>query len=420
MAGGWLRQAGSGECVLLSRLHAWYASHADAGLGVVSRLQGLEDRVYEAVYPRVEGVVVVSTCNRFEVYVDSERPGEAWEALQRVLGGFSAHLRGASGLEAARRIARIASGLESVILGEPEVLGQVREAWLKAKERGFTSPLLDRVFHAALNAGRRARRETRIGEGSLGYPSAAVRLAAERLGGLGGRRILVVGTGEAAAAMARIACSGDYGVPEALVVAGRSAEKASRIAGECPRGYASTIEAALTGRYDAALVAVSGSPSLEALPRRAGLVVDISVPPAVPRAPNVVGVEEVGSYARRAAEARAAEAPLVESIIEEELERLVAKLREDRVNPVVEAVARYAAAAAAEEARRTARRLGLGAEGEEYLAVAFRSLAKRLTHPLLEALRAAARSGEPALLPRLILESYKSRLEGVSDGVPEG
>jgi glutamyl-tRNA reductase len=422
---GWLhrgRVAGSvrGDCSLLARLHAWYASHSDAGLEAVASLQGLEERVYEALYPRVEGVVVLSTCNRFEVYVETDRPVEAWEALGQVLGVRAKLLRHVEGFEAARRIARIASGLESLILGEPEILGQVRSAWLKARERGFTSHVLDMVFHAALNAGRRARSETRIGEGSIGYPSAAVRIASERLGGLNDKSVLVVGTGEAAEAIVRIICSGDYGLPSRLVVAGRSLEKASRIASKCPRSYASTITAALDERFDAAFVAVSGAPqSLQGLPERAGLVLDISLPPAVPRASNVVGIDYIGARAREASLARASEVSHVEAIIEEELGRLVAKLREYRVNPVVEAVARYAALAAREEAGRTARRLGLDGEDAEYLEVAFRSLAKRLVHPLLEALRAAAREGEPALLPRLIRESYSKRLRGGGDGVSE-
>jgi len=421
-----LRQDGAagsagGGCSLLARIHAWHASHSDAGLEVVAGLQGSEEGVYEALYPRVEGVVVLSTCNRFEVYVDTDRPAEAWEALKRALGGRAELLGHVEGLEAARRLARIASGLESVILGEPEILGQVRDAWLRARERGLTSHVLDMVFHAALNAGRRARSETRIGEGNIGYPSAAVRIASQRLGGLNGRSVLVVGTGEAAGAIVRIICSGEHGLPSKLVVAGRSLVRASRIASKCPRGVASALAAVLGERFDVAFVAVSGSPqTLQALPERAGLVLDLSLPPAVPRASNVVGIDYIGAEARRASLARAGEVPHVEAIIEEELGRLVAKLREYRVNPVVEAVANYAELAAREEAGRTARRLGLGEAGAEYLEVAFRSLAKRLIHPLLEAVRAAAREGEPALLLSLIQESYSRRLGGDRGGVSEG
>jgi len=407
----------------LERLRAWYASHSDAGLEVVGRLQGVKDRVYEAVYPVSNGVVVLETCNRFEVYADVDSPGLAREALLEALGPLASSLRESSGLDAAVRLARIAAGLESAILGEPEILGQVRRAWLDARRRGLSSRLLDMVFHAALRAGRRAREETRIGEGSTGYPSAAVRLAAARLGGLGGLHVLIVGTGEAASAAARIVCSGDYGVPARLVVAGRSAARAARVVSSHCRGLglaASLSDARLLGPYDLAVVAVSGGPSLAWLPGSARLVVDISVPPAVPAAGNVVGPEAVAEYARRSADARASEIPRVEAIIGEEIDKLIAKLLESRVDPVVAAISRYAEELAAEEALRTARRLGVDGDAAEYLRLALRSYSRKLLHPLLEALRGAARRGEAGPLLEALAAAYTyrgSRRSGVSVGV---
>ncbi len=409
----------------IGRLHVWYVSHSDAGLDVVATLQGAESKVYRALKGVVDGFVVLSTCNRFEVYADVGDPRRAREILGSALGSAARYLREARGMDAARRLARIAAGLESAILGEPEILGQVRSAWLKARDNDGTTRLLDMVFHAALRAGRRARLETRIGQGSLGYPSAAVRLASERLGGLDGRVVLVVGTGDAAASLTRIACSGQHGRPARLLVAGRNqaraADLARRTCGEI--GDSASLGSASHGSYDVAFVAVSQSPTLSWLPERARLVVDISLPAAVPRMPNVVGLEEVAEYARHAAAARMSEVPRVERIIEEELMRLADKLREADVDPLIAAISSYASLLARSEAHRIARRLGLANNGE-YIEAALSSYARKLLHPLFQALRDAARKGDAALLPRLLAEAYEAKLQGgverIVGLVPEG
>jgi glutamyl-tRNA reductase len=401
----------------LERLWTWYASHSDAGLDVVSSLQGVGDRVYEALRGIADGVVVLATCNRFEVYVDTAEPEAVRRVLTSILGGLASKLSEARGVEAAWRLARIAAGLESAVLGEHEILGQVREAWLRARDRGATTRLLDMVFHAALRAGRRARLETGISEGSLGYPSAAVRMAAENLGGLEGARILVVGTGQAAKSMLRIICSGQYGGPAAIVVAGRSRESATRVIRESCKGQPATLdEARRLAPFDVALVAVAGAPDLSWLADAARLVIDISLPRATPRAANVVGLEEVTAYARSMEGARRREIPKVERIIAEELEKLEAKLREIRAEPLIAMITRYAASLSRVEAERTARRLGLTDGGVGYLEKAFESYARKLLHPLMEALRETARRGEAALLTRLLAEAYSSRLEGGKHG----
>ncbi|GAB6147539.1 glutamyl-tRNA reductase [Stetteria hydrogenophila] len=385
-------------------MKVFYASHKDAGLEVVSRLQGLKGRVYDAVYPRVSGVVVLSTCNRFEVYVDGGE-GEALRGLREAVGGLAGEFRLARGAEAARRLLRVAAGLESAILGEPEILGQVRRAWLEARGAGYTTPLLDEAFHAAILAGKRVREETGLSQGTASYPTAAVELAARLLGGLDGARVLVAGTGEAAEGMVAYLCS-KY-EPAMVTVAGRRLEAAARVASRCRAASATRLSPdSIKGRYDAVLVAVSGAPDLSWLSSVGRVVVDISTPRAVR---DAYGLEEVEAVVREAVEMRARHVPQAEAIIEEELEKLMAKLRWRSISPVLEAVNSYAEALAAVEASRIASRLGVDAES---LRVELRSFYRRLLHPLYAALRRAAREGSvPPGLAEAIRGEYLKRLE---------
>ncbi len=387
----------------LAHLRALYVSHKDAGLEVVSRLQGLEAKVYEAVYPRVSGLVVLATCNRFEVYIDGDE-GEALAGLRQVAGDLAGKFRVARDLEAARRILRIAAGLESAILGEPEILGQVRRAWRLAREGGYTTPLLDEVFHAALLAGKRVREETGLSEGTASYSTAAVELASRILGDLNGTSVLVVGTGEAAEGVVAYLCS-KYS-PRKVTVAGRRLEAAARLASRCPSASATLLSPeSLEDSHDAVIVAVSGAPDLSWLSGRGRVVVDISLPKAVR---DAYGMEEVEEIVREAVERRARHVPEAEAIVDEELSKLLAKLRWRAFSPALEALNAYAEALASMEASRLASRLGVDADK---VRAELRSFYRRLLHPLYAAFkRAASNGGIPPGLADTIREEYLKKL----------
>ncbi|MDF2748894.1 MAG: glutamyl-tRNA reductase [Gaiellaceae bacterium] len=149
--------------------------------------------------------VVLSTCNRTELYLVREDSAEelATSTLDELAGGRAVELRPALyrlGDEgAALHLFRVAGGLDSLVPGEGEILGQVRSAY----EAGATGPFLDRLFRQALNVGRRVRVETAIGESPASVPSAAAALAQQVFGELGGRRVLLLGAGKMSQAAAR-------------------------------------------------------------------------------------------------------------------------------------------------------------------------------------------------------------------------
>jgi glutamyl-tRNA reductase len=149
--------------------------------------------------------VLLSTCNRCEYYWTDGQDGEAWlRDLARARGGASdTVLTRHDGMAAVRHLFVVTAGLDSQVLGETEILGQVRRAYDAARAAGTTTREMDLILSAALAAGRRVRRETVLGWHPASVSSSAVNLIAERWGGIGSRRVLVLGAGEAAEGVLR-------------------------------------------------------------------------------------------------------------------------------------------------------------------------------------------------------------------------
>ena len=153
-------------------------------------------------------VAVLSTCNRVEIYAAARDPGRRFEAVPRTLAGLlvrkgapgtsndASHLYAHSETAAVRHLARVAAGLDSMVLGESEILGQVRAAHDQATARRVTGPVLQAVFRAAIGAGRRARAETAIGRMPASVSSEAIRVAECLTGSLAHQHVLIVGTGK--------------------------------------------------------------------------------------------------------------------------------------------------------------------------------------------------------------------------------
>ena len=181
--------------------------------------------------------VVVSTCNRTEVYTTADEPEEASALVRRFVADYHG-LDGATPAEgfrdlvdadAVRHLFRVAGGLDSMIVGESQILGQVRSALAAASAAGTLSAPLSRLFHRAIRAGRRVREETGVGRNALSVSFAAVRLAQTVLGDLSGSRVLLIGAGEAGKLVAEALRK--TGVGE-LTVTNRTARRASALADE--------------------------------------------------------------------------------------------------------------------------------------------------------------------------------------------
>jgi glutamyl-tRNA reductase len=147
---------------------------------------------------------IVSTCNRVELYVGCDDAEAARAAIQQFLSEFhgipgnqlAPHLYSKTGQDAVAHLYRVAAGLDSLVMGEPQILGQVKEAFGVASQMGCTGPLLNKLFHSAFATGKRVRSETPLAEGAVSVSYAAVELARKIFGNLKGRTVLVIGAGE--------------------------------------------------------------------------------------------------------------------------------------------------------------------------------------------------------------------------------
>lgn len=191
-------------------------SHASAPLEVLERLDLSTGRARVAIgglasCAGIDELVALSTCNRAELYLVGEDPDRVGEAAARALAGLggmrpaqlSGALREHRGTQAARHLMRVTAGIESMVIGEAEIQGQVRRAYELALADGSSGRLTNRLFQAALRAARRVRSETAISRAPVSVASVAVDLARRALGGLGGRHVLVIGAGKHAELTAR-------------------------------------------------------------------------------------------------------------------------------------------------------------------------------------------------------------------------
>src|ERR671937_1920448 len=192
-----------------ARLLALGISHKTASLALRERLALPEGRAASVLrelvaHPEIYEAAAISTCNRTELYLVASDPVEAENgalaALSRQAGIPPTELLGSlyspRGMDAVRHLFGVAAGLQSMIVGEAEIQGQVKRAYELALVEGVTGPITNRLFRDALGAGKRARTETAIGRSRISVSTVAVELAAQTLGELESRRVLVIGAGE--------------------------------------------------------------------------------------------------------------------------------------------------------------------------------------------------------------------------------
>jgi len=228
-----MRPASSASLVALSATHRTAGLDARATFAVS---EGGAERFYAAA--REAGLaeaVLLATCNRLEAYVvgDEAAALHARAALARATGtegsSLDAHLRPVPGLLAVEHLFAVAAGLDSQMVGEAEIGGQVKDAYADALARGMTGPVLNRIFQRAFQAAAWARTHTGISQGQVSLGNVAVELAERAFGPLGEARVLVIGTGDAGrrvaqALVSRGACQ--------LTVASRTFENAAGLAAE--------------------------------------------------------------------------------------------------------------------------------------------------------------------------------------------
>jgi glutamyl-tRNA reductase len=313
-----------------------------------------------AARPSAAESVVLSTCNRSEIYVASSDPARAREDLVQFLSeyhgvpadAFAPHLFAFGDADAAQHLFRVAAGLDSLVVGEPQILGQVKDAYQAASDRHCTGPMLSKLFHWSFGVGKRVRTETALGEGAVSVSFAAVALARKIFGRLQGRRVLVVGAGEISTLTAQHLRA--HGVGE-IVITSRTAAHADALAASV-EGRAVPWDGLLAALAAADIViTATGSPrpivtraQVEAVTGRRRpdplFIIDIAVPRDVEAAVGDIeqvflyNVDDLQTIVQENISRRGVEIRQAETIVGEEVAKFVAWQRSRGAIPTVVAL----------------------------------------------------------------------------------
>jgi glutamyl-tRNA reductase len=396
-------------------------SHRSASLAIRERLALAPDEAGALLRAltaggAVEEAVALSTCNRTELYLVA---GDAAAARRAALRALARHagmdVPALRALVSERRegavvehLFAVAAGLDSMVMGEAEILGQLRRAHALAGTAGTCGPVLDRLLRDALGAGRRARAGSAIGRSGASVSSAAVELAREALGSLAGRGVLLVGAGKSSAATARVLRHHGVGV---LRVANRDPTRAEALAGQHGAVVGlETLDEQLVAADLVITATASPRPLIDrpavqrALARRGGrplVLVDLAVPrdvdPAVRAVPGVVLVDldDVERRAARNRAAREADAGRARAILAGEVERFERWRAGRAVAPAVAALHERADEVVRELLARNASHWeSLSPADRERVACLARAVARRLLHEPTLHVKRAAQDGE--------------------------
>ena len=368
----------------------------------------------------VAEAVIVSTCNRTELYWAGPATGEElsrWLESHHGSGiDLAASLYLHSAGHAVEHAFRVASGLDSMVLGEAQILGQLKDAYRIAQQAGSTGPELNKLFQAAFSAAKRVRTETQVGANAVSLASATVSLARRIFADLGEHTALLIGAGEMIALTARhLAAAG----VKRMVIANRTLSRAQTLAAEL-QAYAVDL-AALDRELPAADIVVSCTASLEPLitkaaaaaavrarRRRPVFMADLAVPrdiePAVADLEDVYlfSIDDLQQVVEENRQQREAAALDARKVIEQEVARFLADARAHDAGPAIRTLRQQADAIRAQTVEQGRRMLAAGRPPEEVIEFLGTTLTNRLLHAPTHALRQASETADAALAQTLI------------------
>ncbi len=305
--------------------------------------------------------VIVSTCNRAEIYAACEDGTRARADVTNFISEFTEvpvpdvapHIQDLADIDAARHLFRVAAGLDSLVVGEPQILGQVKDAHAAATDARTAGPVLNRLFHSCFAVGKRVRSETGLGSGAVSVSYAAVALARKIFGDLGGRTVAVIGAGEMGKLTAlHMKAQGVHHVTIVSRTIAHAARTAQAIGGAIAAPWAE-IDAVLGASDIVISAAGAATPILTKAhvesvmrPRRNRplFVIDIALPRDVEPAAGEIeqvflyNIDDLQTTVRENLARRASEVTRAEAIVEEEVVRFAAWFRSRGAIPTIVAL----------------------------------------------------------------------------------
>jgi glutamyl-tRNA reductase len=387
----------------------------------------------------VEEACVISTCNRVEFYVGGpSEPGHLGRELELFLQTMSGlprselepHIYRHEGVGCVRHLFRVASSLDSMVVGEPQILGQVKHAFQAAEAAKCLGPRLGRAFQKAFGVAKRVRTETGVAENAVSMSFAAVELGREIFDDLAGKEVLLLGAGEMATLAAKHLLA--HGVSK-VRVASRTLATADALAQKIG-GQPSTLDdlPLLLAKVDI-VICSTAAPGYVVDKRmmsrvvrdrryRPVLFVDIAVPRDVdPRVADVdncfvYDVDDLDAVLEGNREQRRKEAEAAERVVEEEHAAFLRWARSQEVVPIIKALRAHASGIAQAELERTLAGLkGADKRTEQSVKAMSNAIVNKLLHPVLTKLKSAGAEGDPAALVSALTELFEL---DVSDEAP--
>lgn len=415
----------------MSHITALGINHQTAPVELRERVAFAQSATGEALQamrrlPGVQEVALLSTCNRTEIYAVCEHDNEVlpcWLAAYAQSGGLphapaadaaqlSDYLYRHTDVAAVRHLFRVASGLDSLVLGEPQILGQVKQAWATAREAGSLGTRLDRLFQHTFATAKRARTDTRIGANPVSVASAAVRMAQDNFARIADSTVLLIGAGETIELAARHVVQAGV---KRLLVANRTLAHAQELAArhggiaieleQLPQHLAQAdIVFSATASRTPILLRRHVADARAARRHRPMLLLDLAVPRDI--AADVAELDDIYLYTvddlQRAVEdnrrSRQEAAEAAEAIIDVQAARFAEQLSlATRTAPLLQlrAYGRDARDAALTRART---QLAAGQDPNDVLELLAHTLTNRLLHTPTVAVREAAQRGDAEVL----------------------
>lgn len=408
-------------------------SHRRAPVELLERLAFADEELPKA-YRRaldddaIEEAVILSTCNRVEIYGSVPAYHAGFLALKRLLcephgvdpADLSEPLYSHFEDDARRHLFAVAAGLDSMVTGEPQILAQVRQAHRRASAEGTTGPQVTPLFHAATRAGRRVRAETGLGVAPDAFVRAGTHLADEYLGGLAGKRALVVGAGQMAAlAVKQLKRRG----VESVRVLNRSAARARLIAERSDAEHGNLSELSGAIRQADVVVSATGATGLlihrstirEAMAGRSNpmFILDMAVPRDVESSiSGIAGVRLVDIDGLRASVAQgdarlSEEVDRAERIVDQEVRRFTVRKRSEHLAPLIKALRERGDAVLASELGRFRSELSeLTPDEREAVEALARGIVSKLLHDPIVRLKELSGPGNDATYARVLAELF--------------
>jgi len=311
-------------------------------------------------YDNILEAAMLATCGRIEIYAELEDYETGTHQLKQFLGNFrhgtamqtydmESYMYTLLGRQAMEHLLRVATGLDSMLIGEAQILGQVKDAYIQAQRARSLGRSLHQLFREALSAGKAARSQTEIGKHSVSIATAAIEMAKTHVGSLRGKNVIVIGAGKMGTAAARrLKTEGAR-----LTLLNRTHERASEVIAQLGGGEAQALPTlaqslreadvviASTGASHLMIDAEKAEQAMSSRPERPLFIVDIAVPrdvdPEVSRIPGValVDIDALSAVVDETLDSRRTAVPFVEEIIDEHLGRLVDWYQSSAAVPII-------------------------------------------------------------------------------------